>query len=141
METAQFSRDEVVRLLTATGTEQQELFERARAARRQHCGDRVLLRGLVEISNYCQKKCDYCAMRAPNKGLDRYRLTAEEILTIVAEIKRHIIEDQEKRKAYFHRFVFSQKFAQVDPWSERVSGKDKHESRPLASVGFAEAAE
>ncbi len=36
---------------------------------------------------------------------------------------------------------FSQKFAQVDPWSERVSGKDKHEFRPMATVGFAEAAE
>ena len=44
----------------------------------------------------------------------------------------------EKRKAYYDRFVFSQKFAQVDPWSERVSGKDKHEFRPLATIGFAE---
>ena len=34
-----------------------------------------------------------------------------------------------------------QKFAQVDPWSERVSGKDKHEFRPMATVGFAQAAE
>ena len=37
---------------------------------------------------------------------------------------------RDKRKAYFDRFVFCQKFAQVDPWSERVSGKDKHEFRP-----------
>ncbi|RVD25812.1 nitrite reductase large subunit NirB, partial [Mesorhizobium sp. M4B.F.Ca.ET.017.02.2.1] len=59
----------------------------------------------------------------------------------IAEIKRQIMDDGEKRKAYYDRFVFSQKFAQVDPWSERVSGKDKHEFRPMASVGFAEAAE
>lgn len=59
----------------------------------------------------------------------------------IAEIKRQILDDGEKRKAYFDRFVFSQKFAQVDPWSERVSGKDKHEFRPMASVGFAQAAE
>lgn len=58
-----------------------------------------------------------------------------------AEIKKQILDDGEKRKAYYERFVFSQKFAQVDPWSERVSGKDKHEFRPMASVGFAEAAE
>ena len=57
------------------------------------------------------------------------------------EIRRQIVQDGEKRRAYFERFVFSQKFAQVDPWSERVSGKDKHEFRPLATVGFAEAAE
>ena len=44
-------------------------------------------------------------------------------------------------RRYYDRFVFSQKFAQVDPWAERVSGKDKHEFRPMATVGFAEAAE
>ncbi|MBZ9964557.1 nitrite reductase large subunit NirB [Mesorhizobium sp. BR1-1-2] len=59
----------------------------------------------------------------------------------IPEIKRQIMDDGEKRKAYYERFVFSQKFAQVDPWSERVSGKDKHEFRPMASVGFAQAAE
>ncbi|MER9951273.1 nitrite reductase large subunit NirB [Mesorhizobium sp. M0047] len=59
----------------------------------------------------------------------------------IAEIKRQIMDDGEKRKTYYDRFVFSQKFAQVDPWSERVSGKDKHEFRPMASVGFAQAAE
>ncbi|MBZ9680578.1 MULTISPECIES: nitrite reductase large subunit NirB [unclassified Mesorhizobium] len=59
----------------------------------------------------------------------------------IAEIKRQIMDDGEKRKAYYDRFIFSQKFAQVDPWSERVSGKDKHEFRPMASVGFAQAAE
>jgi nitrite reductase (NADH) large subunit len=59
----------------------------------------------------------------------------------IAEIKRQIVDDAEKRAGYYDRFVFSQKFAQVDPWTERASGKDKHEFRPMASVGFAEAAE
>jgi nitrite reductase (NADH) large subunit len=57
------------------------------------------------------------------------------------EIRRQIMTDEEKRKGYYDRFVFSQKFAQVDPWSERVSGKDKHEFRPMATVGYADAAE
>lgn len=57
------------------------------------------------------------------------------------EIRRQIMEDHDKRRAYFDRFVFSQKFAQVDPWSERVSGKDKHEFKPMATVGFSQAAE
>ncbi len=57
------------------------------------------------------------------------------------EIRRQIMEDHDKRRAYFDRFVFSQKFAQVDPWSERVSGKDKHEFKPMATVGFSAAAE
>ncbi len=57
------------------------------------------------------------------------------------EVRSQILDDAEKRKAYFDRFVFSQKFAQVDPWSERVSGKDKHEFRPMAEIGFPQAAE
>ncbi|MCB1474858.1 MAG: NAD(P)/FAD-dependent oxidoreductase [Rhodobiaceae bacterium] len=56
------------------------------------------------------------------------------------EIRRQIMEDDERRKAYFDRFVFSQKFAQVDPWSERASGKDKHEFKPMATLSL-EAAE
>jgi nitrite reductase (NADH) large subunit len=52
------------------------------------------------------------------------------------EIRRQILEDPQKRKDYFDRFDFSRKFAQVDPWSERVSGKDKHEFRPMATIGF-----
>ena len=28
---------------------------------------------------------------------------------------------------YYDRFVFSQQFAQIDPWAERVTGKDAHE--------------
>lgn len=59
----------------------------------------------------------------------------------VPEIRRQILDDVERRKAYFDRFVFSQTFAQVDPWAERVSGKDKHEFRPMAVTEFAHAAE
>ncbi|MEJ8473206.1 nitrite reductase large subunit NirB [Roseibium algae] len=58
----------------------------------------------------------------------------------VEEIRRQIMDDTAKRKAYFDAFVFSQKFAQVDPWSERVSGKDKHEFNPMATLSL-EAAE
>ena len=59
----------------------------------------------------------------------------------IEEIRRQIMIDTEKRKGYFDRFVYSQKFAQVDPWSERVSGKDKHEFKPMATIGLAQAAE
>ncbi|WP_339765396.1 nitrite reductase large subunit NirB, partial [uncultured Hoeflea sp.] len=56
------------------------------------------------------------------------------------EIRDQIMQQPEKRKSYYERFVFSQKFAQVDPWSERVSGKDKHEFNPMATLSL-EAAE
>lgn len=50
------------------------------------------------------------------------------------EIRAQILDNAEMRKAYYERFVFSQKFAQVDPWNERVSGKDKHEFKPMADL-------
>ncbi len=54
-------------------------------------------------------------------------------------VKAAILDDTDSRRAYYERFVFSQQFAQTDPWSERVSGVDKHEFKPLAVFG-AEAA-
>lgn len=59
----------------------------------------------------------------------------------VDEIRRQVLDDCDRRRGYFARFVHSQKFAQVDPWSERVSGLHKHEFRPLAAVGLPQAAE
>jgi biotin synthase len=78
-----FSRPDLFRLLTSTGEVQQELFRQARAVRRAEVGDEVVLRGVIEISSYCQKHCDYCSMRATNKQADRYRITADQILEIV----------------------------------------------------------
>ncbi|PLP60391.1 nitrite reductase large subunit [Mesorhizobium loti] len=57
------------------------------------------------------------------------------------EVRRQVMADPDRRQGYFERFVFSQKFAQVDPWSERVFGKDRHEFRPMAETDFKQAAE
>jgi len=59
----------------------------------------------------------------------------------IAEIRRQVLDDGERRRAFYDRFVFSQQFAQVDPWSERVSGVHKHEFRPLTAAGLPQAAE
>ena len=45
-----------------------------------------------------------------------------------------------RRKALYERFVFSQKFSQIDPWAERVQGKDAHEFGAMADLTL-EAAE
>jgi nitrite reductase (NADH) large subunit len=58
-----------------------------------------------------------------------------------ASIKANIVDDLEKRKLYYDRFVYSQTFAQVDPWQERVNGKDAHEFAALAEFGLPAAAE
>jgi biotin synthase len=56
------------------------LWRRADETRHQYVGDAVHLRGLVEISNHCLRQCMYCGLRAGNRPLPRYRMTADEIL-------------------------------------------------------------
>jgi oxygen-independent coproporphyrinogen III oxidase len=73
-------------LLTARGDLQQELFSKAREIRKEHMGDSLLLRGVIEISNICQKNCDYCAMRCENKDLERFRLDTDTILKVAQTI-------------------------------------------------------
>lgn len=56
-------------------------------------------------------------------------------------VKQQIVEDHERRRALFARFVRAQKVAQVDPWAERVNGAFAHEFKPLADLRLAQAAE
>ena len=57
----------------------EELWALADALRRERVGDAVHLRGLVEISNHCVRRCAYCGIQAANRDLARYRMTASEI--------------------------------------------------------------
>lgn len=56
--------------------------------------------------------------------------------TGIQTIKDQIVEDAEKRKMLFDRFVHSQSFSQNDPWAERVAGNQAHEFRPMADLAF-----
>ena len=59
----------------------------------------------------------------------------------VDSIRATVVDDLEKRRTLYERFVVSQRNAQVDPWAERVAGHDAHEFRPMANFTLAEAAE
>ncbi|MGO8952320.1 MAG: nitrite reductase large subunit NirB [Rhodomicrobium sp.] len=56
-------------------------------------------------------------------------------------IRQQVLEDRERRKALYDRFVYSQRFSQHDPWAERARGRDAHEFVPLANFTRLEAAE
>jgi nitrite reductase (NADH) large subunit len=56
-------------------------------------------------------------------------------------IKAAVLENLDKRKALYDRFVFSQKFSQNDPWEERTRGFAAHEFKPMADLSFKQAAE
>jgi len=42
------------------------------------------------------------------------------------------VTDPEIRKALYDRFVFSQRFARIDPWAERVAGRHNEEFTPMS---------
>lgn len=56
------------------------LKARAVKKRKEIYGNRVFIRGLIEISNICKNNCLYCGIRGGNGNCQRYRLTPEEIL-------------------------------------------------------------
>ncbi|OGR44670.1 MAG: [FeFe] hydrogenase H-cluster radical SAM maturase HydE [Elusimicrobia bacterium GWA2_61_42] len=61
-------------------TDPAPLFALADKIRREQVGDGVHLRGLIEFSNHCRRRCYYCGIRAANAKVRRYRLTPEQIL-------------------------------------------------------------
>lgn len=65
----------------------EELQSIAFQTRQEYKGTHVFLRGLLEFSNYCQRNCLYCGLQAQNKSIDRYVLTAEEIIEAGKQIK------------------------------------------------------
>ena len=50
-------------------------------------------------------------------------------------VKEKIVEDEVGRKALAGRFLYSQKFAQEDPWRERAEGAEAYEFTPIKRVG------
>ncbi|MEG1500902.1 MAG: [FeFe] hydrogenase H-cluster radical SAM maturase HydE [Clostridiales bacterium] len=64
----------------------QGIFQTAHDLKEQYHGRQVLLRAIVEISNYCHCNCSYCGLSFANKSLTRYRMTEEEILTAAQEV-------------------------------------------------------
>lgn len=63
------------------------LWQEADRVRREHVGDEVHLRGLIELSNYCRRDCLYCGIRGSRK-IERYRMTEDEVMDCVRTAQR-----------------------------------------------------
>jgi biotin synthase len=70
-------------LLRTNGSVQHGLHERAAALAREHFGNKVFVRAVVEISNFCRENCHYCGMRRDNRSLARYRARFEELAELL----------------------------------------------------------
>jgi nitrite reductase (NADH) large subunit len=55
----------------------------------------------------------------------------------VAYVKKRLVENPEGRRVLNARFIYSQKFAQDDPWAERAAGMDSHEFTKLPELADA----
>lgn len=75
-------RQEILRLLnTKAGSQEQELlFSKASDIRRALCGNKVYIRAVIEISNYCRCNCKFCGNSITNNKITRYRLSYEELI-------------------------------------------------------------
>lgn len=75
------TRDDLVYLLSS-GEEKEKhaLFRKAYQVKKQHCGNIVYLRGLIELSNICRKDCNYCGIRKSNDKVERYTLQDEDVV-------------------------------------------------------------
>lgn len=81
-ETKTLSKDELSFLLNHITPEIGEfLFEKARNVAQKQFGNRIYIRGLIELTNYCKNDCYYCGIRCSNQNVERYRLTLDEILS------------------------------------------------------------
>lgn len=86
----ELGKTEYVELLRASEDRQaaHRLAEEAVRLRKKYYGNAVYVRGLIEFTNYCRNDCFYCGIRRSSRGLERYRLTEEEILSCCEEGSR-----------------------------------------------------
>jgi biotin synthase len=76
----QFSKEDLVRLLSADEEDSRLIFEKAKQVKEEFIGKKVYFRGLMEYSHYCSKNCFYCGIRAGRAKLPRYEMTDEEVM-------------------------------------------------------------
>ena len=58
----------------------EHLYAEAYRTKVSAVGDKVYLRGLVEISNICRKNCLYCGIRRDNSATVRYEISSDDVL-------------------------------------------------------------
>ncbi len=83
-----FESKDIVYLLGSEGVEKEALFSEAETIKRAFLRDFICIHGIIEFSSHCEKDCLYCGLRAENHSLERYRMTADEIVeTCVAAVE------------------------------------------------------
>ena len=58
--------EKLEKMLICRGEDEERLYAEAKEIKNQTIGNKVYLRGLIEISNICTKDCFYCGIRKSN---------------------------------------------------------------------------
>ena len=75
------NREDILEWLLETGEARlADLWAEADAVREAHVGMAVHLRGLIEVSNHCVRRCAYCGIAACAPRVERYRMAPAEIV-------------------------------------------------------------
>lgn len=82
-------KQDLLHYLNCSGPEEQALYQAASATRNKILGNKVYLRGLIELSNICRKNCLYCGIRRANSLLTRYELNEQEVLEAAVYAWKH----------------------------------------------------
>lgn len=73
--------EEFRQLLTGCDAETlRYINQQAREVSLLHFGNKIYIRGLIEVSNCCRNNCYYCGIRKGNPKIERYRLSEKSIL-------------------------------------------------------------
>ena len=76
-----FTKENIIELLEEKDQNRvQQLYDDAFRTKIDNVGNKVYLRGLVEITNICRKNCLYCGIRRDNLSNDRYEIYIEDVI-------------------------------------------------------------
>ena len=75
------TRDDLIRLLGLTNIDDiVTLYSMAYKRKLEEVGRKVYFRGIIELSNICEKDCYYCGIRKSNKKIKRFQMSKDEII-------------------------------------------------------------
>ncbi|RPH34481.1 MAG: [FeFe] hydrogenase H-cluster radical SAM maturase HydE [Bacteroidales bacterium] len=75
-----FSKEDIIYLLSTNVEDRNKLYSKAAEVKEKYLSRKIYFRGLIEMSNLCQKNCNYCGIRIGNSKVKRYNLSDDEVL-------------------------------------------------------------
>lgn len=74
-----YTKDNLVSLLNADTNNTKLILAKAAEIKKQYTGNKVHLRGLIELTNRCSKNCYYCGIASGIKDVNRFTLSDTDI--------------------------------------------------------------